>query len=264
MSTERISKMARTLSIARASLAGTAITLALGPLAVHPENSFRVINWLRGHNVDCTRGIEPQNSNQKADAIVVPGAGLILSEEGEYEPNIYGKIRLAGAAIAYSKGWASKIILLDGETNSEEARSASAKFLQEFYAKIETPEIPKGSKIPSGVIFLENQSKNTATNMERLSKLAPLIGVRSVLIITNDNHNERANLLACAHGINSFSIPAESLIDPEVDSELTEEIEKMHISEWDWFFEQVEIGLIYIDPEGDIPTLIKDLGIHKP
>lgn len=204
--------------ILKAAGALTAFTIILPP-ALHPENSIRVISALAGKDIDCTGGTEPQDPRYHADAIVVPGAGMDREKDGTLQPNEFGKIRLEAAAISYFNKAAPLIILLDGKTSTGEEQSAPVTYLQDLFKKLNGND----TSIPEKALVVEENSFNTATNMQELAGIAKDHKVKLVLIVTNDFHITRATLLACANGLTVVSEPAENIIlqqSPERQAEI--------------------------------------------
>jgi uncharacterized SAM-binding protein YcdF (DUF218 family) len=197
----------KTLLILKAAGALTALGIILPPV-LHFENTVRIIGTLSGAEVDCIGGVQPQDSKYKADAIVVPGAGIVREKDGTLEPNEYGRIRLEAAAIAFFNKEAPLIILLDGKTGSDDEQPAPVKYLQKMYTALNNGK----DLIPEDALIVENKSVNTATNMQELTKIAEQKSIQLVLVVTNDFHRDRATLLACANGLAAVSVSAEDTV----------------------------------------------------
>ena len=78
------------------------------------KNTVRTLIALSGGTVDWVSGLEKRQGNFPYDTIAVPGAGVVINEDGSAEPNEFEKLRLEAATLAYIYGFAPKIILLDG------------------------------------------------------------------------------------------------------------------------------------------------------
>ncbi|MFH1832707.1 MAG: YdcF family protein [Candidatus Levyibacteriota bacterium] len=232
----------------RCTLAAALLAVS-APVYIDPDNAIRVKKALLGNPVDCGNGIEAQNKDYPFDAIVVPGAGRVKKADGTFEPNYTQKIRLEAAAFAYSKRFAPLIILLNGKR--EEGESEGKKYLEN---RVE--ELTEGTAIiPDKRILTEENSINTATNMEELVKIAKKRNLKKVLIVTNKNHLARATLLACANGVAASSKSAEELLVEQnsghanIISDSSSEQAK----------ELAEVVLIAWDPKGKFPTWVKRL-----
>lgn len=228
-------------------LAGTAVGFPF----LHPESTLRAMGAILGKSVDCGNNKEPQGSKYPFDAIVVPGAGIVETIDGNHTPSELGKMRLEAAAIAYSKGLAPSIVLVGWENTPKENGFTQKIYLQDAFKKL------TGNLIPDEAILIEGLSINTATNMEELSKH----NIKTALIVTNRFHKERSTLFACEYGIAASSLSAEDLILKQ-DPTRAEAIRAMYDS-WEIKLaqakEELELVLAIWDPKGAIPTLLKGM-----
>lgn len=236
---------------------GTVGTVIVPPL-VHIDNTLRVFKAaVFREKVDCAGDREAENKNYPFDAIVVPGGGSVLTPEGLYIPSDYQQLRLEGAAVAYSKNLAPRIILLDGAKNPIEDGLTSKRYLQESLKRL----VGGNAFLPDEAIIVENRSINTATNMSELRKIVAAQNIKTVLIVTNEYHERRATLFACEYGVPASSAAAEDLII-EVDPERKGEISRLYHTPQVGTIETKEtLEVIWSlwDPKGRVPTLLKKL-----
>lgn len=227
----------------------------VGPPLLHPNNTLRLLGTALGNEVDCTAGKEAKEQGYPFDAIVVPGAGSVWTNEG-FIPNDYGKLRLEAAALAFERRMAPRIILLDGLKNPQEDADVNKKYLKNKFKDT------FGQELPQDAIITENRSINTRTNMQELSKIKKeLINLAKVIIVTNDFHKTRATLFACQYDIAASAISAEELIIdayPHRQQEIhalyhTREVGEIETKEL------IEIIWSLWDPKGTIPTLLTQL-----
>ena len=243
--------------ILRAIGLGTAGLVVVLPL-LHIDNTLRVFRSVAlGEKVDCVPDTEGEVKNYPFDAIVVPGGGTVTTPQGAHIPNYYQQLRLDGAAIAYSKNLAPRIILLDGAKGPLEDGLTSKTYLQESLRRL----AGGNASLPDEAIIIENRSINTATNMRELRKIVAAQNIKKVLIVTNEYHERRATLLSCEYGVPASSSSAEDLI-LEVDPERKGEIHNLyHTSEVRIIKTKEELEVIWSlwDPKARAPTLLKKL-----
>ena len=177
----------------------------IGPPLLHINNTLRVLGTALGNEVQCVANKEAREASYPFDAIVVPGAGGVLTSQG-FAPNDYGKMRLEAAALAFARKMAPRIILLDGAKSPQEDGHANKEYLKNIFRDV------FGQELPEEAIISENRSINTATNMKELSKIAKELNLVKVTIVTNDFHKTRATLFACQFDVAASSISAEELI----------------------------------------------------
>lgn len=229
-------------------------TVFVGPPLLHIENTLRVFGAVLGNEVDCAEGKEPKEKSYPFDAIVVPGAGSVLTSQGSF-PNDYGKLRLEAAALAYLQKMAPRIILLDGTKSPQEDEHVNEKYLKDAFRNI------TGSELPQEAIIRENRSINTATNMQELSKITKEQNIVKVLIITNDFHKTRATLFACYNNVAASSISAEELII-DADPNRRQEIHTLYHTREVGEMENKELYKTILslwDPNGTVSTFLKKL-----
>lgn len=234
---------------------GFALSITL-PFLFYPDNSIRIIESIFGHTVECANGIEPKNSGYLADAIVIPGGGGDGDNNSNFEPSPMAKLRLQAGAIAYERHVAPYIILLDGKSDPQQDQFMSRTYLKSWYKY----HVGHTSTIPNDHILLESNSINTATNMAALGAIKNQYGFKSVIIVTNSYHRNRATLLACNYGTPAFSLSAEELIkdnDPSQANYLDDLYSTKAIKN-EQLKEGIETALMYVDPKGVIPTKIKE------
>lgn len=232
MSAERRAARRATRGLCLAAAAAIALAFPIGNF----DNTMRVGEALVTKKTGCADGVRPSDPNHPFDAIVVPGAGVDLAPDGSHIPTDDGQTRLKATAVAFSKGVAPRIILLDGKGNL----GTSEAYLRGLIG---------GSKIPNGAILVEGNSTNTATNMEELRKIVDEHQVKRVAMVTNNYHVPRAVLLSCANGIPTSPLPAEDLLTEESRGIPTAILLK----------ERLAILSQLWDPKGKIQTLLGKL-----
>ena len=167
---------------------------------------------------------------------------------------------MEAAAIKYIQKQAPIIILLDGKLEDSGDSLISKQYLQNKVKKLSQGTI----LLPDESVIIENISVNTATNMKQLRKLVDLHHLQQVLLITNNFHADRAEIHACAFGINALSLPAENIIIdqfPERQSELDlfyqgQPIDKIKEKEF------LGIAVSFFDPNGALSTRIKEFTLN--
>lgn len=243
--------------ILRAVGLGTVGTVVVPPL-LHIDNTLRVFKSVAfGEKVDCAQDKEGEIQNYPFDAIVVPGGGSVTTPQGVHIPSYYQQLRLDGAAIAYSKKLAPRIILLDGVKGPSEDGLTSKTYLQKSLRRL----TGENAFLPDEAIIIENRSINTATNMRELRKIVAAQNIKKVLIVTNEYHERRATLFSCEYGVPASSSSAEDLII-EADPERKDEIHNLyHTSEVRAIEAKETLEVIWSlwDPKGHVPTLLKKL-----
>lgn len=226
----------------------------IGPPLLHINNTLRVLGTALGNETDCASGKEAKDKSYPFDAIVVPGAGSVLTSQG-FAPNDYGKMRLEAAALAYFQKMAPRIILLDGVKSLQEDGYASKEYLRNTFGDV------FGQELPEEAIIGENRSVNTATNMKELSKIVKELNLVKVVIVTNDFHKTRATLFACQNDVAASSISAEELIIDAYPAR-KQEIHTLYHTREVGEIENKELREIIWslwDPKGTIPTLLRKL-----
>ena len=227
-------------------------------LFVRDPDTQRVIDALNGESASCFKDNIYEYERFRFDAIAVPGGGMIKNKAGIFEPSEFQKIRLEAAAIAYIERRAPIIILLDGKLEYSDHSNINRTYLQNMVKNLSHDEI----NLPIDSVIIENQSVNTAGNMDQLKKIAKRDHSLNILLITNFFHSSRAEIHACFNGINALSMPAEDIITsrfPGRKSELDlfyqsqplDKIEKR---------ERIAIAFSLFDPTGYIQTMAKELG----
>lgn len=143
------------------------------------------------------------NPEQKADAVIVLGAGI----RGD-EPSYSLKNRLNAAADYYRQNPNALLIVSGGYGNDEKYSEAyvMAKYLTEE------------KNIPRSKIVLEDKSSNTVENFEFSKEILDkkLGNNYRTAYVTNDFHMYRAGKIAEKAGLNTFGIsaPTPALIVP--------------------------------------------------
>lgn len=242
--------------ILRVAGLGTALVVA-GPPLLHINNTIRLFGAAFGQEIDCATDKEAESKSYPFDAIVVPGGGTVLTPQGTRIPSDYQQLRLEGAAVAYSKNLAPRIILLDGIKGPFDGGLTSKTYLQESFQKL----TGGNAFLPDEAIIIEHRSINTATNMSELRRIVVARNIKKVLIVTNEYHETRATLFACEYGVPASSTSAEDLII-EVDPERKGEIHRLYHTPQVGTIETKEtLEVIWSlwDPKGRVPTLLRKL-----
>lgn len=239
--------------ILRAGTVGIGVAV-VGPPLWHINNTLRILGTAFGNDIDCTNGKEAKEKGYPFDAIVVPGAGSVWTDEG-FIPNDYGRIRLEAAALAFARKLAPRIILLDGANSLPEDNQTNREYLKQTFGDT------FGQELPEEAIIGENHSINTATNMRELKKIAKEHNLLKVIIVTNDFHKTRATLFACQFDIAASSISAEELI---IDAypERKQEVHRLYHTREVGEIENKELLKIIWslwDPNGRVPTWLTKL-----
>lgn len=123
------------------------------------------------------RSIKPVKSN----AIIVLGASVV----GENQPSPVLQERLNSALTLYQQHYAPVFILTGGQGEGEPIAEAEAS--QRYLES-------KG--VPSAVMYLDNQSKNTWENLFNAKQIMQKQGMHTAIIVTDFYHQERAQLYA--------------------------------------------------------------------
>lgn len=190
---------------------------------------------LLNNRVDCTGMVSSGSSGYPYDAIVVPGGGAERIG-GEVLPSLESQNRLRAAARLYSEKLAPKVILLDGYDDGV------------YRGGGVTPrDFLKRESVPDDAIMVEDSSINTATNMRELSRLAKSEDLRRVAVVSSEYHSPRATVHACAYGVAATEFPVEAPAGGAGNRFTTVLKEK------------IELLLCLWDPEGRVPTLIREL-----
>lgn len=154
------------------------------------------------------------------DAIIVHGAGIKQRKNGSFHPGFFGKMRTIAGAEAYRIGLADNLIFTGGKTmgkdNPSEAESMNY-LTTNFYKKdpkttTSSNEPSKFSSIPTNVIYLEEESKDTSDNLLKIIKLCQEKGWRKIGYITNEFHIPRTMQLAKNLGLELVPISAENIL----------------------------------------------------
>lgn len=222
------------------------------------DNTLRVYAGLSGGTVDCSSNKESTVGPYPYAAIAVPGAGIEMTQDGEYGPNIFERLRLEATAIAYINHSAPKIILLDGAMDPRVDPSINKTYLQEIVKRLSQSQ----SELPDDAVTIEHTTINTATNMEELAKFVRGFP-KTVLVVTNRFHQQRAELLACANGISAVTVIAEDIIIKN-DRSRVATIDELYQSPDVQAMtgkEEAEILWQLFDPRARVPTLLKQLQI---
>jgi vancomycin permeability regulator SanA len=223
-----------------AEIATLAVLFAL-PLKNY-ESTARVLQALSGQKVDCSHG-EAADKTHPFDLIAVFGAGSYTDQFGRLQPNKFQLNRMKAAAAAFAKGYASKILLIDGgEKSVLESSIALMQYAVSFFSK-GTVELPRDA------VSISTNSINTATNAQDLKKYMNAQGMEKVVSITDAFHTQRVEIFNCNYGINSRVASVEDML-----SERQNRPVKMRVLV---IKENLEIALLAFDPKGDIPTALK-------
>jgi uncharacterized SAM-binding protein YcdF (DUF218 family)/lysophospholipase L1-like esterase len=128
----------------------------------------------------------PDTDAQKADAIVVLGAGVT----GPCAPNTNSVQRVLHAARAWREGWAP-IVIFTGHagTNNDPCRVADAM-----------AKLAREIGVPATAVFTERFSMSTRENAELTAPLLRWLGVQRVLVVTDRLHMRRASGVFAAQG----------------------------------------------------------------
>ncbi len=198
-----------------------------------------------GGQMDCGSGVEPARRRYLADALVVPGAGMMVDGDGESVPNHEEQLRLEAAAKAYADSLAPYIVLLNGRSDHTDVTDKIVRFLnQSFHKYAGTTD-----DIPADAIVIDEESYNTASNMEVLAEMAQLYNLRRVLMVTNRTHVNRAVAFACNFGVAASPYPAEDILntpDPDFFALIPTYLK-----------EKSEMLLLLYDRTGVIPKFLK-------
>lgn len=231
--------------------AGLVVSL-LGIPVLNHASSIEVIKALSGSHVDCStdESLDPGN---KYDLIAVPGAGTTdVNVDGVPVPNSFEEGRLKAAALAKINGYASNVILLDGDQAVGEVDRDRVISLVD--------ELSEGRvKLPKKNVFIDAESINTATNMSYLKKFVDAQGMDRVLIVTDEFHGDRTIILARNKGVNACLSTVEELVGKYAPLDLIEinrrtNSDAMKLTK---LKEELETILLMYDPEGKIPTALK-------
>jgi uncharacterized SAM-binding protein YcdF (DUF218 family) len=124
----------------------------------------------------------------KSDAIIVLGAAVV----GEDQPSPVLQERLNSALTLYRQHYAPVFILTGGQGEGERITEAEAskRYLES-----------KG--VPSAVMYLDNQSKNTWENLFNAKQIMQKQGMHTAIIVTDYYHQERAQLYARELGMDT-------------------------------------------------------------
>jgi uncharacterized SAM-binding protein YcdF (DUF218 family) len=131
----------------------------------------------------------------KSDTIIVLGTGVL-----GYQPGPALRERLDWALALYRRQYAPLFILTGGQGEGERITEAEAgrRYLES-----------KG--VPTEVIYLDNKSKNTWENLLDARQIMQSHGMHTAIIVSNDFHQERAQLYARELGMNSSGYGGHSL-----------------------------------------------------
>lgn len=124
----------------------------------------------------------------KSDAIIVLGASVV----GEDQPSPVLQERLNSALTLYHQHYAPVFILTGGQGEGEPIAEAEAS--QRYLES-------KG--VPSAVMYLDNQSKNTWENLFNAKQIMQKQGMHTAIIVTDFYHQERAQLYARELGMDT-------------------------------------------------------------
>lgn len=219
-----------------AAAAGGLTWLALAwPVLADRENAVRVFGAAKTGNMACTPTM------QQADALLVPGGD-----------GYFGRLRLEATAIAYLQNRGKNIYLLDGIEDTEDGER-KRQYLQKQYSRL---TLGAGS-IPDGNIIIEDRSINTASNMAEARKI---MEGQTAFVVTNRFHI-RAVEFACAYDIEAAPLWAEDLVirhNPARAGEIFQAYHDADPVKFGWK-ERLELWLTYWDPQGVIPTFIRNV-----
>lgn len=229
------------------ALAGTGMVIVSGPAVLNISTNPYLREAVFLNRVDCGNSADALDPNHPYDAVVVPGGGTIKDPNGNAAPNSSQRIRLQAAAVALTKGFAPRVVLLDGATEPGDSQSSGNKYL--------VGEVQNhGKELPPTNILSEEQSVNTATNMQELAKIARDHNLRRVAVVTNKSHSKRATMLACINGVPASSISAEYLLGKSEETFSSPFLKfTTHLKE------HLEVAFLMWDPNGTIPTFIRRL-----
>lgn len=255
---EKISRHINLKSICQVVALGlTALTI--GPPLINIDNTTRALQAIFTGVESCISPVPENHSvGYLFDAIVVPGAVDIRTKDGTYEPGDQGKVRLEAAAIAYYYKMAPYIVLLNGKTIPNDGEDTQLRFLQHAYRRL----TGYSQNIPPEVIFTENRSVNTATDMDELVTMATPHQIRSALIVDSKYHAARSTLFARRRGIAASCFPAENIFLQE-HPEYADVIREMYATksmEDAQRKEEIELILAIWDPDAIIPTYLRKNG----
>lgn len=122
--------------------------------------------------------LTPENSNQKAEAIVVLGGGM-----DDYScPTPFSLRRVYTGSKLFLEGNAPLLILSTGLTNKK-ANQTEAKAME---------MIALGLGVPKNKIILEERSYNTITNAKETFTLLNKNRIKSLILVTSAHHLYRA------------------------------------------------------------------------
>lgn len=227
----------------------TAVAALLAIPVVNIGNTRFVVEAIIRNRADCGDGVGANNRNYPFDAIVIPGGGTVRTTNNDIVPSFEQEVRLGAAAVAYSKGLAPRIVLLDGESGFKGGSTETGEgFLQAAFVKV-----GYSGKIPAkGDILVDGKSTNTATNMQALARISTEHKIGKVAMITNRFHLLRATLSACINGVATSPIAAEDLTG-------IDENQAIRPSLLTKIKERLEVALLIWDPNGIVPTALKKM-----
>lgn len=229
--------------VKRAAEIATLAAIFVLPIKNH-ESTTRVIQALSGQKVDCSYG-EATGNSYSSDLIAVFGAGTSTDEFGNLQPNSFQIGRMQAAAEAYARGLAPKILLIDG---IEPSILKSVK----TYLQLAVSFFSEGKvSLPRSAVSLLTDSMNTASNVRDLKDYMNDADMERVVLITDEFHSQRAEILACNYGINSQMKTVEEMVEKDQDSSMKMQVLAIK--------ENFEIVLLAYDPKGYLPTSIKQL-----
>ena len=116
-------------------------------------------------------------------AVIVLGGGSSLDEEGKpFQPSAAAMERLyAAVKISKEQPWCSRLIFSGGDVYGHHKVSEAA--VMKYAAKI------MGCRKK---IILEDQSRNTDENLKYCAEIVEELGIKDVVVVTNNFHIERA------------------------------------------------------------------------
>jgi len=152
------------------------------------------------------------------DAIIVLGAKVAKKTHNEHiagiEPGLNYKMRLIAATEAYEQKLAPIIVLTGGNTSSNDSADfpTQARVGKEFLERKYRENDENFNKIPPEAIILEDESKDTASNLTNLLQLIKDKNWHQVAILTNDFHLKRAEEIAHNFGLEVKGLSAEDML----------------------------------------------------
>lgn len=167
-------------------------------------------------------GLPNAGKSTNFDAVIVLGSSFV-KKDGRYNLGFAGKLRIMAAAELLKRGKCSNFVLSGGKTKGK-SKPSEAKVSLDFLKK------ECRGKIDLKKVFLEEEAKDTSTNIKNSIKLCKEMGWKKIAFLSNEFHRKRVNLLIKGYGLNAQFISAESILRQFGDKHLIEKIKNYYES----------------------------------